>query len=98
MTLPVYNLNSRFVDAGGFLLQPWNSFFQQLVQPAPAVVNGITSPFTANSKGTLILTGAGVITLTRGSDVITLTGERIIPISINDTVTFAGGSGQFLGA
>lgn|SRR5512147_1854626 len=106
-TLPVPNQQAAIAEirknsAGkllAYLIPPWNSWFQQFSQPAPAVVNVSTlSPFTANSNGTLILTGAGAITLTRGLVNINLTGERIIPIGIGDTVTWAGGTAQFLGA
>lgn len=106
-TLPVPNQKSAISevkksDSGkllAYLIPPWNSWFQQFSQPAPAVVDvSADSPFTANSNGTLILTGAGAITLTRGNVNITLTGQRIIPIGIGDTVTWAGGTAQFLGA
>ena len=102
MTQPVPNLRSRLVDKFGYLIPPWNSFFQQLVQPAPAVVSvGVSStPFTANANGTLIVKGATTITLTRGTVNITLTGQIIIPIAVSDTVSWTGTptSVQFLGA
>lgn len=96
----VPNMLSPLVDKAGKLVKPWNTFFQQFVQPAPAVVTVLNSPFTANEDGTVIFTGgAPVITLTRGSDNITLTGQRIIPISIGDTVSWIGATTvQFLGA
>jgi hypothetical protein len=102
MTQPVPNLKSKLVDKFGFLIPPWNSFFQQLVQPAPAVVSvGVSStPFTANANGTLIIKGATTITLTRGTVSISLTGQIIIPIAVSDTVSWTGTptSVQFLGA
>lgn len=111
MTLPVYNLSSAFgrVDRDGkvYVVPPWNMFLQQLVQPAPAVAAIIVgaSPFsfTANSKGTLIISNGTIsnISLIRGSDVINLTGQRIIPISINDIVSVTYSVAptlQFLGA
>jgi len=100
MTLPVPNMQAPLVDKDRKVLSPWNSFFQQLVQPAPVVAAVATSPFTANANGTVIFTGgAPVITLTRGTDNITLTGQRIIPISIGDTITWIGATTvQFLGA
>lgn len=84
----------------GYLIKPWNTFFQQFVQQAPAVAAVPTSPFTANENGTVIFTGgAPVITLTRGTDNIVLTGQRIIPISVGDTVSWVGATTvQFLGA
>lgn len=99
MTQPVPNLGAKLVDAMGYLIPPWNSFFQQLVQRAPAVAVVPASPFTANANGTVILTGATTISLTRGTVAISLTGQRIIPISVGDTVAWTGpATVQFLGA
>lgn len=100
MTLPVPNLTSPLVDKLGKLIPPWNSWFQQFSQKAPAIVTVAASPFTANTNGTVIFTGgAPVITLTRGTVSIVLTGQRIVPISISDTITWAGATTvQFLGA
>jgi len=108
MTQPVANLQAPLVKVKdskgnvigtGTIIQPWNSFFQQFTQAAPAVANVTQNPFTANAKGTLILSGASAITLTRGSVSINLTGQQIIPISIGDTVSWTGSAtAQFLGA
>ena len=95
------NMLARLVDPDtGRIVPPWNTFFQQLVQAAPAVATIATSPFTANVAGTVIFTGgAPAITLTRGTTNITLTGERIIPIAVGDTVSWVGATTvQFLGA
>lgn len=100
MTRPVPNLQARLVDKLGFIIPPWNAFFQQLVQQAPEVATvSTTSPFTANASGTVIITGTTIV-LTRGLVSIALgTGQRIIPISIGDTVSWATASAvQFLGA
>lgn len=76
----------------GYILDPWNSYLQQFGQVAPtsAPVTG-PSPFsyTANTKGNFIVIGGtvSVITLTRGTTSFNLTGEKIIPISIGDTIT-----------
>lgn len=103
MTQPLPNMQAAIARVKGgmaFIIPPWNSFFQQFVQPAPAVASVTTSPFTANANGTVIFTGgAPVITLTRGTDNIVLTGQRIIHISVGDTVTWVGATTvQFLGA
>lgn len=114
MTQPVLNLNSPLAevkqDSRGklvaYLISPWNSFFQQLVQAPPAVadVNLVSDQtFTPNTNGTLIVTGGTIsnISLTRGTVTINLTGERIIPLSINDTVSITYSVAptlQFLGA
>lgn len=98
---PLPNMRSALVSvkdkAGvelykGYLIDPWNSYFQQFgqVAPAPVVISG-PSPFiyTANTKGNILITGGTVtnVYLTRGTDVFDLTGEKIIPISIGDTIT-----------
>jgi hypothetical protein len=84
----------------GFLIKPWNTFFQQFVQQAPIVSTISGTSFTANINGTVIFTGgAPVITLTRGTDNIVLTGQRIVPVSVGDTVSWVGATTvQFLGA
>ena len=100
MTLPLPNMLAPLVDKAGKILSPWNSFFQQLVQPAPAVATvTLPSPFTTNSNGTVILTGAVTVDLIRGADTINLNGQRIIPIRIGDSVAWTGpATVQFLGA
>ena len=102
MMAALVQVKDRFgnVIGSGFLVKPWNTFFQQFVEQAPAVAIITLSPFTANENGTVIFTGgAPAITLTRGPDSIVLTGERVIPISIGDTVSWVGATTvQFLGA
>lgn len=95
------NMLAPLVDPKtGKVVPPWNTFLQQLVQAAPAVAAVALSPFTANVAGTVIFTGgAPVITLTRGTVNIVLTGERIIPIAVGDTISWVGATTvQFLGA
>lgn len=94
------NMLSPLVDKLGRIVPPWNTFFQQFVQAAPAIATVTISPFTANEDGTVVFTGgAPAITLTRGTVNITLTGQRIIPISIGDTISWTGVTTvQFLGA
>jgi hypothetical protein len=108
MTQLVANLQSPLVTVKdskgnvigtGTIIPPWNSFFQQFTQAAPAVSTVSQNPFTANTKGALIISGAATITLTRGSVSIDLSGQKIIPISIGDTVSWTGNAtAQFLGA
>lgn len=110
-TLPVPNLLSPLVNAAGKLIPPWNSWFQQFSQAAPAVaaitVGGSPFSYTANSNGNLIVSGGTVslITLTRGTDTIIIATStatpRIVPISIGDTITVTYSvlpTLQFLGA
>lgn len=100
MTLPVPNLQSRLVDKFGYLVPPWNTWFSQFSRQAPEVVDfSTTNPLTANANGAVIITGAATVSLTRGTITINLTGERIIPVAIGDTVAWTGGATvQFLGA
>lgn len=108
-TLPLPNQQSPLVSVKdkngkeigkGYIIPPWNSFFQQFTQNAPAVADVTQSPFTANANGTVIIKGATTITLSRGTTDIVLTGQEIIPISISDVLSWTGSptSVQFLGA
>jgi hypothetical protein len=80
----------------GFVIPPWNSWFQQFSQ-APAGVAVITaggSPFsyTPNDQGTVIISGGTVsnISLIRGTTTIPLftstAAPRSVTVSIGDTV------------
>jgi len=80
------------VIGNAFVNLVWASFFQQFTQQAPAVQN-ITldsSPFliTPNNKGIFIITGGtiSILNLIRGIVTINVTGERIIPVSIGDSL------------
>lgn len=110
-TLPVPNLTAPLVNKLGKLIPPWNSWFQQFSQPAPAVVNvtvgASTFSYTANSNGSLIVSGGNVsdISLIRGTTTIQVATSTanpvIIPISIGDTVEITYSvlpTVQFLGA
>lgn len=85
--------NAQGIEIGkGYLISPWNRYFQQFAQEAPeAVIVTGASPlsYTANTKGSFFVIGGTVsnISLIRGSATINLTGEKVIPISIGDTVT-----------
>ena len=90
-TNPVFNQNSPLVDPKtGRVLPPWNSFFQQFTQKAPAVQTITDNPYTPNVLGKIIITGATTITLTRGTVNIDLTGQRIIPMGIGDKLAYTG--------
>lgn len=86
----VPNLLSSIVDKMGKVIPPWNSFFQQFTAPAKDAEIP-TSPYTPNTQGNLIFTsGTPTITLSRGSLNLTLTGQKIIPIAVGDSVTWSG--------
>lgn len=102
MTRPVLNLTSPIAKVFGgmaYLVPPWNSFFQQFTQQAPAVQDVTQNPFTANQNGTVIVNSAATDTkLTRGNITIDLgAGQKIIPVSIGDTI-ITDGTSQFLGS
>jgi hypothetical protein len=65
------------------------------VQQPPKIVVAV-SPYTAKEPGYIVVTGGGVVTLTRGIVTIVLTGQVIIPVSIKDTVTAPTATLQFI--
>lgn len=100
MTLPVPNMLAPLVDQMGRLIPPWNSFFQQLTQAAPNGVAVTGTSYSSNTRGNVFITsGTPTMTLTRGSLTITVTGQKIIPLSIGDKISFSGAyTAQFLGS
>ena|SRR5882672_192990 len=98
MTLPLPSMVSPLVNKLGKIIPPWNSWFSQFSQPAPAVQVVTANPFTANAIGNAVVIGATTITLTRGPVAINLTGQTIIPIGIGDVLSWTGpATVQFLG-
>lgn len=88
----VPNLQSALVDKLGKVIPPWNSFFQQFTQLAPAaqpVIGASPLIYTTNVPGNLIIPNGTIsnITLTRGLANFNLTGLKVIPMGIGDTVT-----------
>lgn len=111
MTLPLPNMQAALVDKLGKIIPPWNSWFQQFTQQAPAPVYVTVvgpSPFfyTANANGTVYIQNDGTVSfvsLVRGLDVSGLNTvlPLIIPVSIGDTVVMAytvAPTFKFLGA
>ncbi len=94
MTNPVLNLNSPLVDKLGKVIPPWNSFFQQFTEKAPAVINVTVgaSPFsyTPNKRCNILISDGTVsaIELIRGTVVMPLSTVRplMVPIGIADTL------------
>ena len=92
----VPNLKAALTDKLNKIIPPWNSFFQQFTAVAKEAEIP-TSPYTPNTQGNLIfITAPASITLTRGSLNITMTGQKIVPVAVGDTVTWSGGSVRFL--
>lgn len=69
------------------------SYLQQFTQAPPkfVAITVDTSPFsyTAKEPGFVFVAGGTVsaLALTRGTDMLDMTGQKIVPVSINDTVT-----------
>lgn len=96
--IPVPNQLAPFVGKGGKIISPWNQYLQQFTQAPPKVLDLIVtaSPFaySAVEPGFIAVAGGTVsaIALTRGTVTIDVTGTKLIPVSINDTVavTYSG--------
>lgn len=89
---PFPSIIQDFVDAVKRIKEPWVQYLQQFTIAPPAFVDitvGI-SPFdyTAEEPGNISISGGTVsgITLTRGTDTITVTGASLIPVAVADTV------------
>jgi hypothetical protein len=91
--IPLPNLVQQFVTKGLNLASPWNFYLQQFTQAPPNIadVTLSASPFSYTSKepGNVSVTGGTVsaITLTRGQITIDVTGMKLIPVAIEDTIT-----------
>lgn len=92
MTLPVTNTQVPLVDSRGLITTGWQAFFQQFTQaPSGAMTLIVTaSPFSYIVKEPgLINVSGGIVTsisLVRGSVIIDVTGQKLIPVSIKDTI------------
>jgi hypothetical protein len=100
VSLPVPNLSSALVDKLGKIIPPWNSWFQQFTQPAPEAVPVAGSIFIANAPGNVFIqSGNPNMAIVRGTLTITVTGQKIIPIAIGDTLNLSGAyTASFLGS
>ena len=103
MTQPVPNLQSPIVDKDtGYIINPWNIWFQQFSEPPNKTLNVIVKPspfsYKANRIGNVVINGGTVslIQLIRGTTILNLftdtiggsgsTGIRLVPVSIGDIV------------
>ena len=89
---PFPSVLQDFVDGFKKLKNPWVQYLQQFTIAPPAFMDITVAPspfeYEAKEPGNLYVTGGTVsgITLTRGSDTITITGEILIPVAVNDIV------------
>lgn len=90
--IPLPNTMSPFVGKMGKIIAPWIQYLQQFTQAPPTILDIIPdgSPFeyTAKEPGLVAVAGGTVsaIGLTRGLVTISVTGVKLIPVSINDVV------------
>lgn len=92
--LPLPNRVNPFVQQiGGRIASPWDSYLQQFTQAPPSVmaVTAGASPFsyTVKEPGCVAVSGGTVsaITFTRGNVSIDVTGQKLIPVCIQDIIT-----------
>ena len=91
--IPVPNRYAPFVDQLKRIVSPWSDYLQQFTQAPPTMleldVGASPYAYQAKEPGLVAVIGGTVsaITLTRGSDTINVTGQRLVPVSIQDTVT-----------
>jgi len=96
-TRPVPNTQSAIAaTADGkirvFLITPWTQFFQQFVQKVaaavPVILNGSPFDYTPNQNGNVYVDGGTVsnVSLIRGPDTMDVTGQKLIPVGIGDTI------------
>ncbi len=92
--IPLPNLISPFVGKGGKLLAPFIQYLQQFTQSPPNIADIIVvgSPFsyTAKEPGNISIIGAATATLTRGLISVDVTGQKLVPVAIQDVITVTG--------
>ena len=96
MTLPVVNLSSPLVGPGGLVKDPWTAFFRQFTQAPSGAMSLIlgASPFGYRAKepGQIsVAGGVSGLTLIRGTVSIDVTGLKLVPVQINDTLIISYG-------
>lgn len=86
------NTGAPFVTKLGKILTPWIQYLQQFTQAPPSVsaiaVGASPFPYVAKEPGFIFVSDGTVtaIHLIRGSDDLNFTGQKLVPVSINDTV------------
>src|SRR5258708_2468744 len=86
------NLTSRFADAYGTLLKPWVQYLQQFTTAPPGISQSTLGPspfsYVAAEPGQLIVNNGTVskIEIIRGNVSLDVTGTKIVPVSVADTV------------
>lgn len=89
-TLP--NQLQSFVDSLGNITKVWSRYLQQFTQAPPNFISieldGSPFAYTAKEPGYIVVKSGTIsqLNLIRGSVTIDLTGQKIVPVSISDTV------------
>ena len=91
--LPLPNVLQQFVNRAGIVVTPWIQYLQQFTIAPPhfldITLRGSPFEYVAKEPGNLFINGGviSLITLTRGIKTLTVTGNKFIPIAVEDTVT-----------
>ena len=89
---PLPSVLQAFVNSAKGIVEPWIQYLQQFTIAPPAFADVIvgTSPFEyqAAEPGNLFISGGTVslITLTRGTDTITVSPTKLVPVAVDDIV------------
>lgn len=79
-----------------YLATSWRLFFQQFTQKAATAVDvaltGSPLTYTPNQNGNVFVSAATQILLMRGADSFNVTGQKLIPVAIGDSlqITYVG--------
>lgn len=88
------NQIAPFVSKVGRILAPWVQYLQQFTQAPPNIADIIVvgSPFsyTAKEPGNISIIGATTATLIRGLISVDVTGQKLIPVAIQDVIRVTG--------
>lgn len=90
--LPLPNVLQEFVNRAGIIKNPWIQYLQQFTIPPPNFIDvtltGSPFEYVAREPGSLFVSGGTIslITLTRGTETLTVTGSILIPVGIADIV------------
>jgi len=86
------NLYNKLINASGCLIDPWIQYLAQFTTAPPNIkdvdVDASPSSYVAQEPGTIHIIGGTVsaIALIRGLITLDVTGSRLIPVGIMDTV------------
>ncbi len=90
--LPLPNVLQDFVNGGRKIVTPWIQYLQQFTIAPPSfldiTLSGSPFEYVAVEPGNLFISGGAIslITLTRGTETITVSGSILVPVAVADTV------------